>query len=52
MLDEKTFCEQTGNIFINTLFRIHKLCDEKHGFELYGRTVDLIAKVLIYIIGR
>ena len=27
-------CEQTGNIFIKTFFRIHKLCDEKHGIEL------------------
>ena len=35
--DEETFCEQTGKNFIKTLFRIHKLCDEKqlkHGIEL------------------
>ena len=32
--DEKTFCEQTGNIFIKTSFRNHKLCDEKHGIDL------------------
>ena len=53
--DEKTFCEQTGNIFIKTSFRIHdhKLCDEKHGIELmYGRTIDLTAKVHIYSTGR
>ena len=30
----KNPCEQTGNIFIKIIFRIHKLCDEKHGIEL------------------